>query len=257
MHCVAPSAATRDPRRDRESCLHSNAARDTLCKSKLSPLLEAHFFYPYNPSCHNDCAQFSPEVEIADGKWKNVLSAVSRSKTLPCHICGRPGASIGCSQSDCNLSAHYKCGEDTGWRFYKDGKAFFCAKHRREEFDSSRRVSVTYFVSQMGPDLRCVLCGQGEGLNADSMRAYLVPGSVAGSNGSSLVALHSFCAKYSNVAILEDDVSQFLRTKPANQRHHNAALKCTRLGLYERRRRYGGHQDMQHLWIWRCYDVLL
>lgn len=96
--------------------------------------------------------------------------------------------------------------EDTGWRFEKDGKEFFCSSHQQNEFDTSRRVSLAHFVSHMGSDLRCVLCGQGEG--PDSMRAFIVPGSVAGSSGSSMVALHSLCAKYTNVVALEDDVSE-------------------------------------------------
>jgi hypothetical protein len=105
----------------------------------------------------------------------------------------------------CYTAAHFcTSGEDTGWRFEKDGKEFFCSSHRKE-FDTSRQVSLGHFVSHMGSDLRCVLCGQGQG--PDSMRAFIVPGSVAGSSGSSMIALHSLCAKYTNVVVLEDDVS--------------------------------------------------
>jgi hypothetical protein len=164
--------------------------------------------------CHNNCSEFSPEVEVSDGKWRNVLVALSRSKTIQCTVCGETGASIVCSKPGCDHSVHYGCGEDTGWRFGKDGKVFFCSSHRKGEFDTSRRVSIAHFVAHMGSDVRCVLCGQGnETEDCDIMRAYIVPGSVAGSNGSSMVALHSFCAKYTNVVALEDDVSEIVRRR--------------------------------------------
>jgi hypothetical protein len=58
--------------------------------------------------CHNNCAEFSPEVEVTDGKWRNVFTAFNRCKTIPCIVCGvEAGGSIGCSKEDCNHSVHY------------------------------------------------------------------------------------------------------------------------------------------------------
>lgn len=71
---------------------------------------------------HNNCAQSSPEVEVADGKWKDVFSACNRGKNTVCHSCGERGATIGCNDEDCECNFHYSCAEDTGWRFEDDGK---------------------------------------------------------------------------------------------------------------------------------------
>lgn len=79
---------------------------------------------------HNSCAEYSPEVEVSDGHWKNVLKAVNRSAALACHSCGQYGASIGCNNDHCQQSYHFACAEGTGWKFEDDGKEFYCEAHR-------------------------------------------------------------------------------------------------------------------------------
>jgi monoamine oxidase len=60
---------------------------------------------------HNNCAEFCPEVEVADGQWKNVIRAVNRGKNFNCEQCSLPGATIGCSADGCWRSYHYACAE--------------------------------------------------------------------------------------------------------------------------------------------------
>jgi hypothetical protein len=82
---------------------------------------------------HNCCAEYSPEVEVLDGKWKHVVKAVNRSSSIECFACRDAGASIGCSDEDCDRSYHFKCAEKTSWRFEREGKEFYCPDHRDEE----------------------------------------------------------------------------------------------------------------------------
>lgn len=79
---------------------------------------------------HNCCAEFSPEVEVSEGRWKHVIQAVNRSVAIDCEGCGLSGASIGCNEDECSKSYHFKCAEKTGWGFPEHGKEFFCDSHR-------------------------------------------------------------------------------------------------------------------------------
>lgn len=79
---------------------------------------------------HNCCAEHSPEVEVTEGLWRNVLKAVNRSAALDCLACGKNGASIGCNDEDCYKCYHFQCAEQTGWSFQHDGKEFYCKDHR-------------------------------------------------------------------------------------------------------------------------------
>lgn len=65
---------------------------------------------------HNNCAEFCPEVEVVDFKWKNVIRAVNRGKSFSCRHCSQNGATIGCSSSGCFRMFHFSCAE---------GKQFF------------------------------------------------------------------------------------------------------------------------------------
>lgn len=80
---------------------------------------------------HNNCAVFSPEVECADGKWKNVIKAVNRGKQIQCLGCGKNGATIGCVYKGCVRSFHFGCAELNGWDFEEKGKEFHCDVHQR------------------------------------------------------------------------------------------------------------------------------
>jgi lysine-specific histone demethylase 1 len=61
--------------------------------------------------CHNNCAEFSPEVEVIDSKWKNVIRAVNRGKNFNCEQCELHGATIGCAADSCFRMFHFSCAE--------------------------------------------------------------------------------------------------------------------------------------------------
>jgi lysine-specific histone demethylase 1 len=151
---------------------------------------------------HNNCAEFCPEVEVVDFKWKNVIRAVKRGKAFTCCFCSQNGATIGCSASNCHRMFHFSCAEgkqnrfifsiyrigrcsnsgtpssflsitcinlqlllflDTGWRFDRDGKAFYCDECRPMPSPSATkrcdRVSMKYYMMKNeGEPLACHLC---------------------------------------------------------------------------------------------------
>lgn len=82
---------------------------------------------------HNSCAEYSPEVVVDYGRWRNVVRAVNRSGAIECFLCGGYGASIGCNVEDCSKSFHFRCAEKTKWSFEDDGKEFYCEAHRDSE----------------------------------------------------------------------------------------------------------------------------
>jgi hypothetical protein len=88
---------------------------------------------------HNACAEFSPEVEVEEGRWRHVLKAVNRSATMECCVCKSTGASIGCNHDNCYRCFHFKCAEGTGWKFEEDGKEFYCDLHRPDDSAPSLR----------------------------------------------------------------------------------------------------------------------
>ena len=67
---------------------------------------------------HNNCAEFCPEVEVFDFKWKNVIRAVNRGKSLKCCHCSQNGATIGCSANNCYRIFHFSCAEGKQLLFY-------------------------------------------------------------------------------------------------------------------------------------------
>ena len=127
---------------------------------------------------HNNCAENSPEVEIFDGRWKNVIKAVNRGKQIECTLCGQTGATVGCTHLNCFRSYHFSCGEDTGWLFERDGKVFFCDIHRPKRIDADAsecdRLSIRFYQSKNpSASLRCALCGvTGDDKQAGSLLAF-------------------------------------------------------------------------------------
>jgi hypothetical protein len=116
---------------------------------------------------HNNCGENSPEVEVRDGKWKDVIKAVNRGKQIKCCMCGLVGATIGCTDANCFRCFHFSCGEDTGWRFERDGKEYFCDLHRSyvdQEENACDLVSLKFYQSKRpdGEALRCCFCGEGD-----------------------------------------------------------------------------------------------
>lgn len=149
---------------------------------------------------HNCCAENCPEVEVFEGNWKNVIRAVIRSKNVECHMCGEGGASISCCHDSCTRSYHFSCGEDTGWRFDKDGKEFHCDQHRRHSGTECVRISLDYYRSkQMGNvSLLCRLCG-------DNRMVSRCGSLLAFQRGLEMVAVHEKCAQHTSIVDIGED----------------------------------------------------
>jgi hypothetical protein len=146
---------------------------------------------------HDNCAEYSPEVEVFDGKWKNVIRAVNRGKFLNCSLCRKGGATIGCSFENCFRVFHFSCSEDSGWRFERDGKIFFCDLHRKNETSKSNnecdRISISYYLTKNPvTSLKCSLCQLPA---SDPSLGTLL----AFQSGRRQVCIHDYCAKYTNV----------------------------------------------------------
>ncbi|KAG7358789.1 amine oxidase [Nitzschia inconspicua] len=143
---------------------------------------------------HNNCAEFCPEVEIVDAKWKNVIRAVNRGKGYTCEQCSLSGATIACSNEGCWRSYHFACAEDCGWRFDRDGKHFFCDKHRSvltrgKECD---RISIQYFAEKNPRrKLVCSLCRNTDDDSCGELLAF--------QSGRGQTLVHLNCVKYTSI----------------------------------------------------------
>jgi len=161
---------------------------------------------------HNNCAENSPEVEVFEGQWKDVLASVNRSRSIECFMCGQTGASIGCAHPKCDRCYHFSCGEDTGWRFDIDGKEFYCDLHRSLDRQDCRRISMQHFLSK-NPSLikiSCQLCGgSGNEEKLGELLAYQRY-SKADVVNEAMVVVHEKCARYTSIVdIGEDSMSRF------------------------------------------------
>lgn len=152
---------------------------------------------------HNNCGENSPEVEVRDGKWKDVIKAVNRGKQIKCCMCGLVGATIGCTDPNCFRCFHFSCAEDTGWRFERDGKEYFCDGHRKYEDQDENDcdlVSLKFYKSKRttGDSLRCSFCGE---TDHDPRRGKML----AFSQQQHLMVVHDRCARYTTIMeTLED-----------------------------------------------------
>jgi hypothetical protein len=149
---------------------------------------------------HNSCAENSPEVEVYEGKWKDVFKAVNRSRSIPCFLCSQDGASIGCTHEDCYRCYHFSCGEDTGWRFENDGKEFYCDSHRVSTSGDCVRISLDFYRSRhrYSGAMTCQLCGvSGEEKKCGSLLAFQKHDKVA--------VVHENCARYTSVVDIGED----------------------------------------------------
>lgn len=149
---------------------------------------------------HNNCAEFSPEVEVVESKWKNVIRAVNRGKAFTCVLCSLPGATIGCASENCYRMYHFSCAEDSGWRFDRDGKHFFCDLHSTKAFRNlatdSDRVSMSYFLAKnpgVSPaKIACSLCRMPDDTVFGQMLAF--------ENGKKeILCVHEKCIKFTNL----------------------------------------------------------
>ena len=146
---------------------------------------------------HNNCAEYSPEVEVVDSKWKNVIRAVNRGKLLHCSLCRQPGATIGCTADSCYRVFHFSCSEDAGWRFERDGKIFYCDLHRKMSDDYTvhcDRISMDFYLTKnpSSSSLFCRLCGSPEiGSDCGQLLAFQF--------GRRHVLVHENCIKYTSI----------------------------------------------------------
>ncbi|KAL3920795.1 MAG: hypothetical protein SGILL_003077 [Bacillariaceae sp.] len=144
---------------------------------------------------HNNCAEYSPEVEVVDGKFKNVLDAVSRGKNYNCEGCTLSGATISCAAEGCYRSFHFSCAEDFGWRFDRDGKEFFCDLHRKVQSQGMGcdRISLQFFRSNNSGQLTtCSFCSSNED---DTICGEML----AFQSGRSQACAHENCLKYTTL----------------------------------------------------------
>ena len=134
---------------------------------------------------------------MADGKWKNVIKAVNRGKQIQCSLCGETGATVGCTHPNCFKSFHFSCGEETGWRFERDSKVFYCDMHRSKASEARLsdcdRLSLRFFRSKHpSAPLICRLCGViGDDKRAGSILAF--------HQRNQDVLVHDKCARFTTV----------------------------------------------------------
>ena len=153
---------------------------------------------------HSNCAAACPEVSLEKGVWKNVTRACARGSKLACLSCGQMGATIGCTfgTDACLLSYHFRCAENTGWNFDRDGKAFFCDQHRMYAPNWSKlRLISKQFYSLKNPNkpVVCSLCktGGAAGRCGDLL---------AFRQGAKQILVHSNCLRHTTVVntLVED-----------------------------------------------------
>ena len=149
---------------------------------------------------HNNCAEFSPEVEVYEGQWSNVIRASNRGRSLNCTLCGKNGATIGCTHKDCFRLYHFSCSEDTGWRFDRDGKVFYCDLHRKTaKADEADKVSLKYYQTKTPYAVfRCFLCGgEDKAAKAGKLLAF--------QRRNRRILVHEKCARYTTVVDVKED----------------------------------------------------
>lgn len=123
------------------------------------------------------------------------MKAVNRGKGINCSLCQLNGATIGCAAENCYRVFHFSCGEDTGWRFDRDGKVFFCDLHRQHPipaFDCDR-VSLTYFSTKRpASPIRCSFCHEPDDVTTHGEV-------LAFQCGKKLTCVHENCVKYTTI----------------------------------------------------------
>lgn len=148
---------------------------------------------------HSNCAATCPEVSLEKGIWKNVTRACARGSKLACLSCGQKGATIGCTfgTDACLLSYHFRCAENTGWNFDRDGKAFFCDQHRMyaPNFSKLRLISKEFYsLKNPHTPIVCSLCRNEDGGTASSCGDLL-----AFRQGAKQILAHSNCLRHTTV----------------------------------------------------------
>jgi Flavin containing amine oxidoreductase/PHD-like zinc-binding domain len=161
---------------------------------------------------HNNCAEYSPEVEVYEGQWNNVIRAVNRGKALDCALCERSGATIGCTHINCFRVYHFSCSEDTGWRFDREGKVFYCDLHRKTpKGNEADRVSLHYYKTKTPYAVfKCCLCG---GPDDDEGKVGKL---LAFQYRNRRVLVHEKCARYTTIVDTKEDTESRMGIEFAN-----------------------------------------
>ena len=59
---------------------------------------------------HVNCSLWSSEVyEDNNGSLMNVASAIARGMRIKCSLCRKKGATVGCCDSECRYTFHFRC----------------------------------------------------------------------------------------------------------------------------------------------------
>ena len=89
---------------------------------------------------HTNCALWSSETyENEDGCLHEVHRALSRGKTITCQHCGEYGATVGCCNTSCTASFHFKCAVRLRCLMLTD-KQLFCPTHKRKAKYTSKEM---------------------------------------------------------------------------------------------------------------------
>ncbi|KJE89970.1 mixed-lineage leukemia protein, partial [Capsaspora owczarzaki ATCC 30864] len=79
---------------------------------------------------HLNCAIWSSEVScLDDGHLDGVTAALSRSRAMKCHHCGKTGATIGCAKPRCQLNYHFPCARHARGCVLLTSKTLLCPNH--------------------------------------------------------------------------------------------------------------------------------
>ena len=119
------------------SCVLCGAKEEGLCGEFL-----AFQSGRRQTTVHLNCIKYTNVVdtsEIAESRmgneFQNVFESVEASKN--CETCQRHGATISCSNSECEKIYHFSCAEKSSWSFEKNGKVFKCSVHRVQTYKNN------------------------------------------------------------------------------------------------------------------------
>jgi PHD-like zinc-binding domain len=116
----------------KESYWHSRKDLANYCKSLRVRYIKTDTYAiltVFPASCHTNCAENSPEIEVFEGKWKGVFATVNGSRYSECATCHQIGATILCSDETCSRCYHFSCASSLGWKCDENESKFFCPTH--------------------------------------------------------------------------------------------------------------------------------
>lgn len=112
---------------------------------------------------------------------------------MNCTMCGKSGATIGCTHHNCFRVYHFSCSEDTGWRFDRDSKVFYCDLHRKASSFSKTendRISLKFFLTKNpSTSLFCSFCHSED--DGATLLAY--------QQRTRQICAHEKCIKYTTI----------------------------------------------------------